>query len=205
MAQVLSQDEVDALLNAVNDGDVDEMMDTDGADFSLGLELIEGFEDLFHRDGHMSERAGRPMDLKKIDIISLQVFQGTLANADDLIVFEVVGKDFGGDYRFVTDTLQRFPENPFGMAVSIDLCGIEGRDTCIESSPDGFPAFVVVYIGPHGLARLPGSHDNGCNFYIRGAQRPQFHRPLLIVNRLTIQAINFSPTLDSPPLQGFSI
>lgn len=34
MSQVLSQDEVDALLNAVDDGNVDDMMDSESADFS---------------------------------------------------------------------------------------------------------------------------------------------------------------------------
>lgn len=52
MAQVLSQDEVDALLNAVNDGDVDEMMDADGADFDTDDDSDENIQpyDLTNQD-----------------------------------------------------------------------------------------------------------------------------------------------------------
>ncbi|MCK5882151.1 MAG: flagellar motor switch protein FliM [Bacteriovoracaceae bacterium] len=52
MAQVLSQDEVDALLNAVNDGDVDEMDDADGADFDSDDDSDENIQpyDLTNQD-----------------------------------------------------------------------------------------------------------------------------------------------------------
>lgn len=52
MAQVLSQDEVDALLNAVNDGDVDEMADADGAEFDAGDDADENIQpyDLTNQD-----------------------------------------------------------------------------------------------------------------------------------------------------------
>lgn len=52
MAQVLSQDEVDALLNAVNDGDSDDLMGGDGGDFDGGEDADDNIQtyDLTNQD-----------------------------------------------------------------------------------------------------------------------------------------------------------
>ncbi|OUR98642.1 flagellar motor switch protein FliM [Halobacteriovorax marinus] len=52
MAQVLSQDEVDALLNAVNDGDSDDLMGGDGGDFDGGDDSDDNIQtyDLTNQD-----------------------------------------------------------------------------------------------------------------------------------------------------------
>jgi len=52
MAQVLSQDEVDALLNAVNDGDSDDLLGGDGGDFDGGEDVDENIQtyDLTNQD-----------------------------------------------------------------------------------------------------------------------------------------------------------
>ena len=52
MAQVLSQDEVDALLNAVNDGDSDELLDGGGGDFGDSDEMDDNIQayDLTNQD-----------------------------------------------------------------------------------------------------------------------------------------------------------
>ncbi len=167
-----------------------EVGDADGADLSLRLRIVERAQRLFQGHGFLAERTRRPVDLVQIDIVRPQIFQAVVAGGDHLVVAQMIGEHLAGQDRLVSRPGQSLSDHAFGVAVAVGFGRVERGDAGRQGRVHGRAGLAVVDILPHGLAGLPGAHDNGRHPDVRVSQASELHPVLLVA------AVEISPRVN---------
>ncbi len=117
------------------------------------------------------------MNLVEVHIVGFEVFQRTMACLNYLVIFEMVGENLGGVDHLLSNISQRFAHYSLGMTISIIFGCIHRGYARLKRSPKSPGGLGIINTHPHVFAGLPGTHDDGSDFYITRAKRTQFHGP----------------------------
>ena len=117
----------------------------DVADLSFSNEAVEGVEGFL--DGGEGVEA---VELEEVDVVGAEALEGAVDSVEEVDAggADVVGAGaaaeggLGGDEEFVAASLDGVAENGFGVAVGVDVGGVEHGEAVLEADVDEFGGFV---------------------------------------------------------------